>query len=241
MTHSSVPGWENYTQPLAGLGLPDLFFARADAYLGALQSANRDVNLVSSATVNDLRLHVVDSVQALRGAPVDSPCRAIDVGSGGGFPGVPLAIARPQWDVSLLDSLRKKQVALQSISSNLGWTNVHPLCARAEELARDPAHRESYDLAFCRAVGRFSTVLELTLPLLKVGGLALLHRGHEGPIELDAAQSVLSKLGGKTGHILSYGIVGLDFGRFIICIEKSSQTCDVFPRRPGVPEKKPLA
>lgn len=240
MTPSSAPGWDNYSQPLAGLGLPATFFSRADGYLDALQSANRDVNLVSASTVNELRLHVVDSVQALRTAPADSPCRAIDVGSGGGFPGVPVAIARPHWEVSLLDSLHKKQGALQSISSQLGWTNVRVLCARAEELARDPVHRESFDLAFCRAVGRLSTVLELTLPFLKIGGLALLHRGHEGPLELDAAKSVLSKLGGKTGHIFSYGIIGLDLDRFIICIEKTSQTSDAFPRRPGVPAKKPL-
>lgn len=241
MTGPAVPGWETYSQPLAGLGLDELFFSRADAFLGALQAANRDVNLVSASTVNDLRLHAADSVQVLRGVSAESPLRAIDVGSGGGFPGVPLAIARPRWDVSLLDSLRKKQATLQSISTELGWTNVRVLCGRAEELARDVGHRESYDLAFCRAVGRFSTVLELTLPFLKVGGMALLHRGHEGPGELASANAVLAKLGGTGGPTFSYRIPGLDLDRFIICIEKSSQTSEVFPRRPGIPSKKPLA
>lgn len=236
-----MQGWESFAESLTGIDLPEDFFSRADAYMAALQSANRSVNLVSSATVNDLRPHVVDSLQVLRATSEEGPCRAIDVGSGGGFPGVPLAIARPCWEVSLLDSLHKKQAALQTISSDLGWTNVRVLCARAEELGRDPHHRESYDLAFCRAVGRFSTVLELTLPFLKVGGLALLHRGHEGQSELLAAQTVLARLGAKAGASISYKISGLDLDRFIICVEKSSQIGESFPRRPGVPAKKPLS
>ena len=161
-------------------------------------------------------------------------------GTGGGFPGVPLAIARPAWTVTLLDSLRKKQTAVASLLEAAQIKNGRAIWGRAEDLARQAEHREAYDGALCRAVGRLTTVLELTLPFVKVGGAAVLHRGSDGRVELAEAGRALKDLGGRPGPIYSYRLPGLEKERLILCVEKTHQTSIGFPRRAGIPAKKPL-
>lgn len=232
--------WKPHADALSGLNLPDSFFPRLDLYLTALGRANQSLNLISFSDVNDLRAHAVDALQALRGAPAGSEQKVVDVGTGGGFPGIPLALARPQWRFFLLDSVRKKQAAVDSIAQAEGMDNVTVVWARAEEFARQPEQRESFDLALCRAVGRLSTVMELTLPMLKIGGAALLHRGWEGPREAAECEPLAIKMASRMGAKIPYRLFGLDRDRFVICIEKTSQIDTSFPRRPGIPAKRPL-
>jgi 16S rRNA (guanine527-N7)-methyltransferase len=230
--------WKLWEPALEGLVLPDDFFIRMDAYLEGLANINQSVNLVSFKEPDELRGHAVDSLQALRASWGDRANRIIDVGAGGGFPGVPLAIARPDWAVHLLDSTRKKQEAVQSLLSKI--PNARAIWGRAEDVGRPGVCRESYDAALCRAVGWLGTVLELTLPLVRVGGQCLLHRGSEAGNELREVGKALEHLGGRVGDIIPYRLPGLDKERFMVCIEKSSQTGDAYPRRVGIPAKRPL-
>jgi 16S rRNA (guanine527-N7)-methyltransferase len=234
------PSWKTFTTTLDGLELPGDFFPQAERFLDTLSAINESLNLISFSTRDELRSHVVDSLQVLRLAGPGTTVNVIDVGSGGGFPGLPVALARPHWRVTLLDSLRKKQLAMASLIEELNVPPLFTLCQRAEDLGHEMEHREKFDLALCRAVGRFSPVLELTLPLLRVGGRALLHRGADGLDERDQSAKALSELGGRPGSTYSYRLPGLDNDRHIICIEKTGQTSLRFPRRAGIPDKRPL-
>jgi 16S rRNA (guanine527-N7)-methyltransferase len=211
-----------------------------DRYLATLAEANRSLNLISFSDDKELRGHAVDSLQALRCPPRGPALTVADVGTGGGLPGAPIALARPNWRVVPIDTVRKKQATVAAMAGAGGIENLTALWARAEDLARQPDRRESFDVALCRAVGRFSTVLELTLPLVRLGGACLLHRGSEGPAEAASAGEALARLGGRLGCVTPYRLPGLDRERFIICIEKTSQTGDAYPRRPGIPAKRPL-
>jgi 16S rRNA (guanine527-N7)-methyltransferase len=231
--------WARFSSALEGLVLPDDFFTRVEIYLDALSEINQSLNLISFSTKEELFGHVVDALQVLRVAP-EGPLRLIDVGTGGGLPGVPLALARPSWSVTLLDSLRKKQAAVSSLLETAKVSNAQAVWGRAEEVAHGAANRETYDGALCRAVGRLTTVLELTVPFLKIGGSAYLHRGSDGREELALASPALTSLGGKIGPIFPYRLPGLDKDRLILCIEKTYQTLTGFPRRAGMPAKRPL-
>lgn len=232
--------WTSFSAQLEGLSLPGSFFSRVDSYLAALTHINTSLNLISFTTEEELRGHVVDALQILRAVPVSGPLRVIDVGTGGGLPGAPLAIARADWNVTLLDSLRKKQSAVSTLLESAQILNARAECARAEDLAHQGGYRESFDGALCRAVGRFSTVLELTLPFLKLGGSAFLHRGSDGREELAGAGKALAELGGRPGPLFSYKLPGMEKERLIICVEKAHQTSVKYPRRVGMPEKRPL-
>jgi 16S rRNA (guanine527-N7)-methyltransferase len=234
------PAWTPFTAPLGGLDLPGDFFPQVERFLDTLSAINESLNLISFSTRDDLRSHVVDSLQVLRLAGTGTALNVIDVGSGGGFPGIPVALARPHWRVTLLDSLRKKQLAMASLIEELNVPPIFTLCQRAEDLGHEMEHREKFDLALCRAVGRFSPVLELTLPLLRVGGRSLLHRGADGLADGDRSAKALTELGGHLGSTYSYRLPGLDNDRHIICIEKTTQTSFMFPRRAGIPDKRPL-
>ncbi|MBK8574533.1 MAG: 16S rRNA (guanine(527)-N(7))-methyltransferase RsmG [Elusimicrobia bacterium] len=234
------PLWASFSAQLEGLSLPASFFPQVEVYLAGLSDINTSLNLISFSTEEELRGHVVDSLQMLRAGPLSGPLRLVDVGTGGGLPGVPLAISRHDWNVTLLDSTRKKQSAVSVLLERAQISNAVALWGRAEELAHLVEYRESFDGALCRAVGRFSTVLELTLPLLKVGGSAFLHRGFDGCDELAEAGKALAELGGRPGPIFSYKIPGMEKERHIICVEKARQTSINYPRRAGIPAKKPL-
>jgi 16S rRNA (guanine527-N7)-methyltransferase len=183
----------------------------------------------------------MDSLQALRD-PVTArdQARIIDIGTGGGFPGLPLMIARPGWTGILLDSIHKKAEAVDALAkAHLGERGT-AVWSRAEELARRPDHREKYDVAFCRAVGRFTTVAELTIPFLTMEGTLLAHRGHEAPEEVAQAGPALEALGAGKVSLTAYDSPGLDKKRYIVKVVKARPTPSQYPRRVGVPAKRPL-
>jgi 16S rRNA (guanine527-N7)-methyltransferase len=226
---------------LAGLGVPAALFPGLRDLLGDVRAANEKLNLVADAGEDALFMHLADSLQALaHPAAARAEARIIDIGTGGGFPGLPLLAARPGWTGLLVDSVRKKAEAVGEIAARRLGGRAAVSWTRAETLAREAAHRGAYDLAFCRAVGRFTTVAELTLPFLKVGGALLAHRGHEAPSETAAAADALARLGGRAGDPFAYDLPGLDKKRYIVRIDKIAPTPDGYPRREGVPAKKPL-
>jgi 16S rRNA (guanine527-N7)-methyltransferase len=161
---------------------------------------NRSLNLTRITEPQDFwEKHLWDSLVGVKRWLGDSPdaLKVLDIGTGGGFPGVPVAIAFPHWSVTLLDSTQKKMIFLEEILSKLGMTNTDTVVGRAEQLKRNTAHREQYDVALIRAVATTLNCAKYCLPLLKVGGVAVLYRGQWAEAEAIALESAAKKLGGE--------------------------------------------
>ena len=169
------------------------------------------------------------------------PLRGIDIGTGAGFPGIPVAIAFPNWTVTLLDSTRKKMTFLATLLTQLGINNLKTLIGRAEEIGQQQLHREAYNLALIRAVGSASTCAEYALPLLKVGGLAIVYRGHWSEGDTKILESAVTQLGGKIESIQKLTTPLTQSVRHYVYLRKFSRTPAKFPRPIGVPNQKPLS
>ena len=183
--------------------------------------------------------HVLDSLQGLETGLFEGEARLVDVGAGAGFPGLPLAIERPRVRLTSLEATRKKCDFIQATMHELG-VDGEVLNARAEAAGQDKARRESFDVAVCRAVGSLAEVAELCLPLVKVGGHALLWRGEGAPEEAREGAQVLAKLGGRARQVLPYSLPEHEARYHLISIEKVKHTPHGFPRRDGLPKSRPL-
>jgi 16S rRNA (guanine527-N7)-methyltransferase len=166
--------------------------------------------------------------------------KVIDLGTGAGFPGLPIAIACPLWHLTLVDSTNKKISFVRDLSDNLGLKNVTALTARSEQLGRQRNYRETYDLALIRAVGQASTCAEYTLPFVKVGGLAILYRGHWSEEDSLHLQPALENLGGKIESIRELITPISNSVRNCIYLRKISPISLEFPRGVGIPNQHPL-
>jgi 16S rRNA (guanine527-N7)-methyltransferase len=166
---------------------------------------------------------------------------AIDIGTGGGFPGLPVAIAQPQWNLTLVDSTRKKIQFIQQAAQSLDLKNVRCLVDRAEALGQDPKHRERYNLALIRAVATATVCAEYVIPLLKVGGSAVLYRGQWSDYEQDELQVALDALGGELLHCDRFTTPLTDGQRTCLILRKTSTTPSVYPRAIGIPTQKPIS
>mgnify|MGYP005840125255 CR=1 FL=1 len=168
------------------------------------------------------------------------PFLCADVGSGAGFPGVPLKIVCPSWSLVLVESVGKKAQFLRHLVQALCLQGVSVEQARAEDLGRKPGHREQYDLVVARAVADLRVLGEYTLPLVRRGGILAAHKGARAEREVWEAEEALNLLGGKVVRILSYELPGLVEPRRIVLVEKVATTPPQYPRRPGIPQKRPL-
>lgn len=166
--------------------------------------------------------------------------RAIDIGTGGGFPGTPVAIALPLWQVTLLDSTRKKIACLDTLCHTVPLTNAHPVCDRAEALAHQPGNRATYDIALIRAVGPVSCCAEYTLPFLKVGGTAVVYRGLWSLEEEQILQQALPQLGGELTDLRAGTTPLTHAQRHCLYLRKADPTPTTFPRKVGLPTQNPL-
>lgn len=185
--------------------------------------------------------HYTDSLIALTQAqlfPVNASL--IDVGTGAGFPGLPLAIMRPDLKVTLVDALNKRITFLNAVIEDLHLTNVRAIHARAEDAARQPQLREAFDIAAARAVAATPVLLEYLLPFVKVGGNALMWKGPSAADELPQAQKAAKLLGGALQAPIPLPIPGLDWNHLLIPCKKVSKTLRQYPRKAGTPVKKPL-
>lgn len=211
---------------MPGDGASDDRLAR---YAKLLLERNAAVNLTGARDLRAIDEHIADAVTIA--AHARSPL--VDVGSGGGLPGIPLAIVTGV-RVTLVESVAKKARFLREAVAALG-IDAEVVEARAELAARDPALRERFASATARAVGTVPTVLELTLPFLAVGGVVILQRGDVDEVEQRAAADAALMLGGEL-----VGLETLSGGRCVLMVAKRVETAPRFPRRPGVPEKRPL-
>lgn len=201
---------------------------------------NAGFNLVSFQCEEELAVrHFADSLACIRLLPGETS-RCIDIGSGAGLPGIPLKIVRPDIHVSLLESVGKKARFIRSAVSALGLDGVEVYENRAEELARQEGHRESYDAVVSRAAAPAAVALEYMLPLSRVGGCAVLFLGLEDGNRLGEHSGVMDILGGRTGLVEEYCLEPGESGRIVARVDKVQASSDKYPRRTGIPAKRPL-
>lgn len=202
---------------------------------------NQKFNLTAIRDVESIRTkHFLDSyscVLAWRGNP---PLRLADIGTGAGFPGIPLKIVYPTMHVTLVESVGKKAMFCQHIISKLGLEDVEVIQTRAETLGQNLAHRETYDYAVARAVANLNILSEYLLPLIKVGGTMLAQKGESGPAEAQSAEKAMKLLGGKLKQIIPVELPGVPDDRYLVLVDKVAATPPKYPRKAGIPMKVPL-
>ena len=184
--------------------------------------------------------HYLDSLTLVLALPQIAGMSLIDVGTGAGFPGLPLAIAFPQMHVTLMDSTRKKLRFIEYAGGKLGLDNIRTLHARAEEAGRQKAHRESYNFVTARAVGRMPVLMEYTLPLAKLDGQVIAMRGTDAYEETNTAAKAIDSLGGELFTIEEFTLPTLDNPRYLVVVDKIRSTPRRYPRSAGLPKREPI-
>ncbi len=223
---------------LAALSLPTDAAVPLMAFSARLLETNKVMNLTAITEPEDVaRLHLLDCAALLNITDFRGK-RVVDVGTGAGFPGMPLRILEPDFDLTLLDSLGKRIAFLQRVCDEMGLQRVSCVHARAEEFAAK--HREQYDIATSRAVAALNVLCELTLPLVKVGGRFLAMKAVDSDEEIRAAKSAVAQLGGKVEDIRDYTIPGTDITHRVVVIDKVKPTPAAFPRAFAKIKKAPL-
>ncbi len=233
---------------------PDVFLKSCDAlgfelasdlieglgdYLDRLLDANTRFNLTAIKEPDAAWMrHILDSLSLLPFLNEDDR-HAVDVGSGGGLPGFPLALARPDITFTLLEATGKKANFLKETASAMALTNIKVVNDRAETVGQHPDHRGRYDLAIARAVGPMNVLLEFTLPLVRVGGRVLAMKGRQAEVELRDAGDAIMILGGGDLHAVE-ALPEIEPDATIIEVIKDHATPDEYPRRPGLPKQEPL-
>lgn len=213
-----------------------------ERYMNGILEWNQKVNLTSiSDPESFIEKHYIDSLLCVSSKEFQNAERIIDVGTGGGFPGIPLALAAPDKEFLLMDSLNKRIKIINELCRELGITNVTALHARAEELARNKNHREKYHLCVSRAVANIATLSEYCLPFVKPGGTFLAYKGPDTEEELKAGKAAIKILGGKIVREEKAKLDHFTLNHKIIFIHKINKTPSKFPRKAGTPSKEPLA
>ncbi|HJW89058.1 MAG TPA: 16S rRNA (guanine(527)-N(7))-methyltransferase RsmG [Anaerolineales bacterium] len=230
-----------YARSLMGLGLTQTQIKAFERYEGELISWNTRFNLTAIDEPKKIRTkHFLDSLScllAMRNTRLD---RVIDVGTGAGFPGLPLKLVCPAMRLTLVDSVGKKVAFCQHMVETLQLNDVEVVQERAETLGSASAHRQQYDWAVARAVSELPVLVEFLLPLVKIGGRALAMKGESGPAEAQSAERAMRMLGGRLQQLIPITLPGVEDQRYLVVIEKQAATPDRYPRRIGVPARKPL-
>ncbi len=189
-----------------------------------------------------LHRHVLDSLSCLLFSPLLEAKKVGDVGSGGGLPGIPLAVALPDAEITLFEATSKKTAFLRYAAEELGLTNLRVVNARVEESAREDDHRGVYEVCTVRALARLSVIAEYSLPLLRRGGNVVAMKGRVGADEWAEGERAVGKVGGRVSdEIEVHYLPGLEQGeRRLVLLEKLKETRDAYPRRTGTPSRNPL-
>ena len=235
---------ERLTNGLAAMGVPfdRQAVERFEAFHAILDEYNARMDLTAVLDEDErIDRHDLDSAATLAQGLLGENARVIDVGTGAGFPGMPLLILRPDLQMTFLDALQKRIAFLNDALARLGL-RAQTLHARAEDAARMEAHRERYDAAVSRAVASSAVLQELTLPFVRTGGLAIAWKGPGVQDELTAARRAAFVLGGTVRAVVPAPVPGRDDWQHVLLLtDKTGKTPKAYPRRAGTPGKKPLA
>ena len=246
-----------------GIGLTRKQLTAFSLYMNELIKWNQRANLTAIISPDGIQIrHFLDSLTCLLAFPGEhSPTGAdegllsgaaeringgaglscLDVGTGAGFPGVPLKIFLPELKLTLLESIGKKTAFLTHIVDLLDLTDTHVITGRAEDLARQPDHRERYDVVVTRALSRLAVVAELTLPFCRVGGRSIaLKKGEHMAAEIEECRYAVRQLGGLDAEAVLISLPLIYDDRMLVVMEKSAPTPAAYPRRAGIPAKRPL-
>ena len=227
-----------------GLTLDDTHVGMFRRYYHALLEWNSRMNLTAVTGWEQVqRRHFLDSltVSSFVNAHQLQDCRFVDVGSGAGLPGIPMKIAFPRMNGVLLDATSKKVHFLSHLIESLPLTGLEARHGRAEELARLPDFREQFDLVVSRAVAPMPVLAELTLPLCRPGGHIVVHKTESAAVEMEEARHAIDTLGGEVRNTISIDMDDSDSGRLLLVVAKVGPTPSAFPRRSGIPSKRPLS
>ena len=234
---------EEFYARLADLGflLTDRQKEQYERYFELLVEWNEKINLTAITDKDEVYLkHFYDSIAPiLQGLIENQPIRLLDIGAGAGFPSLPMKILFPELDVTIIDSLNKRINFLHLLAEELGLSRVHFYHGRAEDFAQDKAFRAQFDIVTARAVARMQVLSELTIPYLKVGGQLLALKASNAPEELEEAKNALNLLFSKVEDNLQYELPNGD-PRYITLVEKKKETPNKYPRKAGMPNKRPL-
>ncbi|MBQ4650560.1 MAG: 16S rRNA (guanine(527)-N(7))-methyltransferase RsmG [Firmicutes bacterium] len=234
---------EALRKALETLGLPadEQTVNKYQKYMEGVLDWNEKVNLTNITDPEEFIIkHFIDSIICVDYPEFEEACKVIDVGTGGGFPGVPLAIAAPDKDFVLMDSLNKRLKIIDELCGQIGIGNVTTVHARAEELAKNKAHREQYDLCVSRAVANMAVLAEYCLPFIKVGGCLMAYKGPDVDREVEEARKALFLLGGQVEEIREGNLKEFGIDHKVVIIKKVKNTPSKFPRKAGTPAKEPL-
>jgi 16S rRNA (guanine527-N7)-methyltransferase len=224
--------------------LTDHHLTAFETYYRELTTWNQRFNLTAITDREGVQVrHFLDSLSCLKVLPwadLAAGARVIDVGTGAGFPGLPLKIVCPGMRLTLLEATHKKVTYLEHIAQVLGLRDVEVIHRRAEALGRDLDHREEHDWALARAVGEMATLAEYLLPLVQVGGAMLAQKGEDAAVEVQASDAAVTALGGRVRQLVPVELRGLAETRYLVVVDKVASTPDKYPRRPGIPKKRPI-
>ncbi|MBO8463237.1 MAG: 16S rRNA (guanine(527)-N(7))-methyltransferase RsmG [Firmicutes bacterium] len=210
-------------------------------YYEMLIEKNKVMNLTAITEKDEvIDKHFIDSISLNKAVDTTKPLKILDLGTGAGFPGIPLKIAYPNLTITLLDSLNKRIKFLQEVIDELGLQEIEGIHGRAEDFAKQPAYREQYDLCVSRAVANLATLSEYCLPYVKEGGCFISYKSGAVEEEVNQSKKAIAELGGRIKEVIAFTLPKTDIERTFVVIEKVKKTPKKYPRKAGLPSKEPL-
>ena len=225
-----------------GITLNETQKKQFDQFYELLVEWNKVMNLTGITEYEEVNeKHFVDSVSIVKSVDMNQVESVIDVGTGAGFPGIPLKIVFPHLKVVLLDSLNKRINFLNTVIDELGLENISTIHGRAEDFAKKPEYREQFDLCVSRAVANLATLSEYCIPYVKKDGMFVPYKSGEIDEELEQSKKAVHVLGGKIQDVVKFQLPGTEIGRSFVKIRKIQNTAKKYPRKAGLPSKEPIS